>query len=163
MKPFLPSITRLAFALLLCAPASAQAPSGDACDLLTTEEVKAVLQTNVLPGQPVNGDKTFCLFAPGSEHNPSVRYVTIHLIPARVFEATKLSYRGSASEPATGIGDDAHSQTLATGKLHMVSLFVRTGSGSFSLHLNPGRDGTETDAQVKAMEETLARKAAARL
>ncbi len=156
------SALSLSASLALCATAAAQAPAGDACSLLTTDEVGAVLGVKV-SRQPVASSKTSCTFTPGSDHSLAARMVTVTLTPLKVFEATKQSYREMTPEPASGIGDEAHYQKLATKHLKAISLYVRKGAGAFVLRVNPGRAGKETDAQVEAMEKTLGQQAAARL
>lgn len=56
---------------------------------------------------------------------------------------------------------DAEAYFFTVGK--MTTIHVRKNGKAFEVRMNPGRDGHETQAQIEAIETSLAIKAAARL
>ena len=127
MKPVLTGAALLALSLAVNARALAQSSSTDACRLLTAEEAGNVLGLKVLPGQPISVTREGCIFAPGKDHSLGARWISVILTTSTVFEGSKQSFRGLTSEPATGVGLEAHYMKMSAGKTHLVSLYVRTG------------------------------------
>ena len=94
--------------LLLLAAASAYAAEPDACSLLASAQVSAVLGVSVAAGQhlPLKNPKACGWSAEGSS-TPSAKRVVLSVESARTWAAKKTPVQGITKTPATGIGDDA--------------------------------------------------------
>ena len=109
-------LTLAAVAALIPAAAHAQAP----CSLLTPDQIKAVLNSPVEPGQPgVAKDSNDCTW---SDTRGEDR-VYIALQPRASFQTTRTQIQnaGGHPTPATGIGEDA--------------FFVSSGDSSSALYV----------------------------
>jgi hypothetical protein len=99
-------LTLAAAAFLIPAVARAQAP----CGLLTPDQIKAVLNSPVEPGQPgVAKDSNDCTWSDANGPNLAQARVYIALRPAADFRTfrTQIEKAGGNPTPVTGLGDDA--------------------------------------------------------
>ena len=121
------------------------APPTNACALLTTAQVSAVVGTSVSAGTPLfPTDKKVCRW-----HGTKIQ-VQLFLKNAEAFASAKMAFPGKVVVSASGIGDDA---VYTSGGRTPAVLSVRKGDVSFNLHvLSYGLP----DDKVKAMEKALA-------
>jgi hypothetical protein len=149
-------------AVLSAFPGSAIAQDlGDACTLLTAAEVSQALGVTVLPGHHIgaSGKLNNCIFAPTAKFGPGERQIVVTVTPPAFFEASRRANGPSAVTAATVAGTEAYFQSFRS----VTTIHVRKNGKSFEVRMNPGRDGHETQAQIEAVETSLAAKAAARV
>ena len=139
--------------------AIAQAP-GDPCALVTPAEVSQALGVTVLPGHKMGSNITsVCIFAPTAKFGPGERQVVVTVVPPAFFDSSRRSTGMVTITPATVPGAEAYYQSLRT----VTTLHVRKNGKAFEVRMNPGHDGHESQAQIEAIETSLAAKAAARV
>jgi hypothetical protein len=142
---------------------SAADPGKDGCSLLTPAQVTAVLGVTVGAGQHIlPASPTACGWAQPSDSSHSGKRVVLDiwgsigkLTPVDRFANGKKPVQGIPKTPVSGIGDDAYYITtagLGTG------LTVKKGTSVFQVRVY----GFPVD-QIKAMEQSLALDALARL
>lgn len=137
-------LTLAAAAVLIPAAAHAQAP----CSLLTPDQIKAVLNSPVEPGQPgVAKDSNECTWSDAQGEDR----LYIALRPAADFQKTRTAIEKNEGHPSpvTGVGEDAF--FVSNGDTS--ALYVLTKSHLLLLTVNgPGA----TQEQNQAFEKTLA-------
>jgi hypothetical protein len=123
------------------------APPKNACSLLTTAQVSAVVGTSVGAGTPLlPTDTKACRW-----HADAAKIqVQLFLKDAQAFAMAKMPFSGKTVVSASGIGDDA---VYTSGGGTPAVLSVRKGDVSFNVHVL--KYGLPDD-KVKAMEKTLA-------
>ncbi|HLW80889.1 MAG TPA: hypothetical protein VKS20_02490 [Candidatus Acidoferrales bacterium] len=128
------------------------APPTDACSLLTTAQVSAVLDVKVGPGERlVPTSPKLCGYGGAG----AAKRVVVAIINVSMFTQEKTPLEGIKEEIAAGIGDEAHYMTtpgFGTG------LSVKKGNFAFKVRVY----GFPLD-QVKAKEKTLAKDILAKL
>jgi hypothetical protein len=136
----------LVFALATARGAQA-APPADACSLLTTAQVNAVLGVTVGAGTPLTAK--VCHWGTGSAVDKAHKGAMITLQDARAFAYAKMQVgNGIIKVPVRGIGDDA---VYGTTPEYPTVLTVKKGDVVFVVHVNGF-----SDDQIKAKEKTLA-------
>jgi hypothetical protein len=138
-------LTLAAAAAFIAAAAHAQAP----CSLLTPDQIKAVLNSPVEPGQPgVAKDSNDCTWSDAQGEDR----VYIALQPRADFQKTRtqIEKNGLHPTPVTGVGEDAF--FVSSGDTSS-ALYVLTKNHLLLLTVNKP-DASEQDNQ--AAEKTLA-------
>jgi hypothetical protein len=138
-------LTVAAAATLISAAGAAQAP----CSLLTPDQIKAVLNSPVEPGQPgVAKDSNDCTWSASTGEDR----VYIALQPRAKFQTTRAQIEkdGANPTPVTGVGEDAF--LVASGDSSS-ALYVLAKNHLLILTVN-GPNATEE--QNQAFEKTLA-------
>jgi hypothetical protein len=123
-------LTLAAAATLIPTAAYAQAP----CSLLTPDQIKAVLNSPVEPGQPgVAKDSNDCTWSDANGPNPGQDRVYIALQPRAAFQKTRaqIEKNGGQMTPVTGVGeaaffvsDESSSALYVLAKNHFLLLTV---------------------------------------
>jgi hypothetical protein len=141
----------LAAAMLAdCARASAATPApGDACTLLTPQQVSAILGITVGEGEHVVPDShTSCgWMGPGGASIGSKK-VVLSLMTARSFQSGKTPVKGVTESLAPNIGDEAYYVSMPP---FGTALSVRKGATYFQLRIAGFPSG-----QVRSLERELA-------
>jgi hypothetical protein len=133
--------------------------SGDSCALVTAAEVSQALGVTVLPGHRMgSGSNNVCIFAPTAKFGPGERQIVVTVTPPAFFDSSNRPHGIAVSTPATVAGSEAYFLTL--GKV--TTIHVRKNGKAFEVRMNPGNAGHETQAQIEAIETSLATKAAGR-
>ena len=135
----------------------------DACSLLTTAEVSAVLGVSVGAGQKIVPNSTaLCGWEVPGEKSMDRKRVVLSIYtqmgsrtPVQRFEAAKTPMQGITKEPVSGVGDDA---IFATTPGLGSGLIFRKGDAAFDLRVY----GFPAD-QLKAKAKALAQDILARL
>ena len=143
-------LTLTAAATLLPTAAHAQAP----CSLLTPDQVKAVLNSPVEPGQPgVAKDSTECTWGDADGEDR----VYIALQPRADFQKTRTQIEKNGAHPTsvTGVGEDAFFVSSQQSDTTSAALYVLTKNHFLLLTVN-GPNATLD--QNQAFEKTLAAK-----
>lgn len=156
------SCIALACAVALAAiPGNASAQdSGDSCALLTVAEVTQALGVTVLPGHRMGSSRNnVCIFAPTAKYGPGERQIVVTVTPPELFDISNRPNGPSHSTPATVTGAEAYFPTFG----NVTTIHVRKNGKALEVRMNPGRDGHETQAQIQAIETSLAGKAAGRV
>jgi hypothetical protein len=159
------AITVAAFLLLVVGSARVvqAAPPTDACSLLTSAKVSAVLGVSVGAGEKiVPNSTTLCGWEVPGEKSLDRKRVVLSIYaqmgsrtPVQRFNAAKTPVPGVTKEPVSGVGDDAIFATtpgLGTG------LIFRKGDAAFDLRVY----GFPID-QLKAKEKALAQEVLGKL
>lgn len=145
-------------ALLLFAMGSLRvaeaAPPIDACSLLTTAEVSAVVGASVGGGTPLFPTDTRVCHWRTTEFKIQVQ---LFLKDAQAFAHAKMAFPGKVVVSTSGIGDDA---VYTSGGGAPAVLSVKKGDVSFDVHVLKYR---LSDEKIKAMEKHLASEVLARL
>lgn len=123
------------------------APPTNACSLLTTAQVSAVVGASVGAGTPLFPTDTKACRWRSTEAKLQVQ---LFLKDVRAFASAKMAFPGKVVTSASGIGDDAV-YTSSQGTAAVLS--VKKGSVSFNIHVL--KYGLPDD-KVKAMEKQLA-------
>jgi hypothetical protein len=137
-----------AAAVLIPAAAHAQAP----CSLLTPDQIKAVLNSPVEPGQPgVAKNSNDCTWSDADGEDR----VYIALQPRAAFQTTRTRIEKNGGQPTsvTGIGEDAFFVSSQQPGDTAAALYVLTKNHLLILTVN-GPNATQQ--QNQAFEKTLA-------
>jgi hypothetical protein len=138
-------------------------PAPDACSLLTTAEVSAVLEVASQPGKHlVESSPKACIWSSDAGTVASGRRVTLSILAAASFNIGKSAMTPRVTiVPVTGIGDEAYYEVFTADSPFLV---VRKGGTAFSIRI---LNGLKLKAfgldQEKAKEADLAKAAAGRL
>jgi hypothetical protein len=134
--------------------------SVQACALLTAPEVTQLLGVTVLPGHEMGGGSiSVCIFAPTPKFGMGERQISLTVSTPGMYDAMRAGRGTAVVTSATVPGAEAYFFTV--GKT--TTIHVRKNGKAFDVRMNPGRDGHETQAQIEAIETSLATKAAARV
>ncbi len=144
-----PSLVVAIGVVLFFAAASAYGAEPDACSLLTSAQVSAVLGLSVGNGQhlPAKNPKVCGWNAQGSS-TPSPKRVVLSVESAKTWAAKKVPVEGITKTPAPGIGDDA---IYITTPPFGTGLNVKKGDLAFTVRVY----GLPHD-EMMAKEKTLA-------
>jgi hypothetical protein len=152
-----PRITALVAAAALFAPASGNASASagtdgsDACTLLTSAQVSAVLGVRVQAGQHVVPDaRSSCGWAAAGDPSLSSKRLVLTVMSGRAFESAKTPVKGASKRPATGVGDDAYYITTPP---FGTALSVRKAESYFQVRISGF-----PDAQAAHLEKSVAQK-----
>jgi hypothetical protein len=131
------------------AAASAGTPAGDACRLLTPQQVSAILGVPVGEGEHIVPDSlTSCgWMGPGGASIGSKKIV-LSLMTARSFQTGKTPVKGVTESLAPGIGDEAYFVSMPP---FGTALSVKKGATYFQLRIAGFPSG-----QVRNLERELA-------
>ncbi|HKF51902.1 MAG TPA: hypothetical protein VKB26_06290 [Candidatus Acidoferrales bacterium] len=132
------------------------APPGDACALLTSAQVSAVLGVSVGAGEKILPNNTaVCGWEVPGQKGMDRKRVVLNIYtqigsmtPIQRFNAAKTPMQGITKAPASGVGDDA---IFATTPGFGTGLIFRKGNAAFDLRVY----GFPLD-QIEAKEKTLA-------
>jgi len=151
------SITTMIFEVIFmlalgASRATYAAPPTDACALLTSAQVSAVLGVSVGVGERiVPSSSTLCGYGGAG----AAKRVVVAIITVNMFTQEKTPLQGIKEEAAAGVGDEAHYMTtpgFGTG------LSVKKGNFAFKVRVY----GFPLE-QIKTKEKTLARDVLAKL
>ncbi|MFZ0415749.1 MAG: hypothetical protein WBD23_06130 [Candidatus Acidiferrales bacterium] len=164
MKSKLAMFLMVSFVFSLCGSSAAYAaPPADACSLLTSAQVSAVLGVSVGPGERISPKSTaMCGWEVLGQKGLDRKRVVLNIYtqmgsasPVERFNRAKTPIQGIPKEPVTGVGDDA---IFATTPGFGTGLIFRKGNAAFDLRIY----GFPID-EIKAKEKTLALDVLARL
>jgi hypothetical protein len=150
--------------LIALGPADARAAAaGDACALLSPAQLSAALVLPMDAGKYMtSGYVRTCTWTPSGGGTPAIKFVTLYLLPATDYDASKnvmqmaASKGGTAVTSVSGVGDDAY--VMSSGS-SIISLMVKKGAVAFKLSLY----GATAPDKALAIEKTLASQALANL
>ena len=150
----------LLFAVLLLGPtAGSIVAAGDACSLLTQQQVSDALGVPVDAGKPISGPASCQWIGKGRFATLTILQPLAGKSPVDRFNAAKASTMpGVTKEPVSGVGDDAFyvsfSGTIRAG----LGLSVKKGTTPFEIRVY----GFDID-KAKPVAKTLAQSAAGKL
>ena len=155
-----PILILIAFAGLgLFAHSTPLVASGDACSLLTQEQVTKALAASVAAGAPISGPASCQWMSKGKWATLTITQPLGGKSPVDRFNAAKAqTLPGIMTEPVSGLGDDAFYVYFAGKARSGLGLTVKKGSAVFEVRVY----GFELD-QAKPIARTLATQAAAKI
>jgi hypothetical protein len=137
-------------------PSANAQSSSDACSLLTQAQVKSALTVPVNAGTSTP-DKKVCTWNVSTPSAKGLKFVTLFLEDASVYQSSKQAGPGRLVTPVSSVGDDAYYSTMGA----FVLLHVKKGSVAFRVSLYAGADIPMEKKQD--MEKTLALQVASEL
>jgi hypothetical protein len=134
---------------IFAAQRAVAAPPGDACSLLTQDQVSAALGVSVAAGQGIV--PKLCQWSQPAKPGADVMKLDLTIITMDGFTGAKTERGPVTTTPVSGLGDEAYYFAMASGD--RMTLRVKKGSVALSIRVYGG--GLSVD-QIKAKERALA-------